>query len=1170
MKTYRLIGNGIFILLVLTIFFTVTYNPAAWAGWPPTMRVAVSLDVPSELEGLYKHGIYLVGINEAGDFLSDVDEEGLSELRAAGFDARVVVSDLKQEWERIRAIGDGEKSEYHSYTELTSDLEALATNYPDICAMSSMGTSVQGRDLWLMKISDNVSANENEAEIRFDGNIHGDEKIGQEVAYLLTELLVEGYGTDPLITELVNTREIWILPCVNPDGMEMGMRYNANYVDCNRDYGYQWNGDGGSPSPLSQPETQAMAEYILARPYSMSMTYHSGTEMFLYSWCYTNDRAPNYLEHEYVQNEYSALSSYTGGQCGHVLYQVNGGSMDYDLGINGALGQCVEISYTKTPPASQIDGYFERNREASLFMIEEAGYGLQGMVTDAATGEPVPAVIRVEGMYVGLRDIGYGDPSLGDYHKYLRAGTYTVQIWANDYELQTIGGVMVVNGEVAELDVELTAAADGYAYRTIICNDTSYGDTNETLTFEALGPPDDYYYSIGVDGYIVLDMGAGTEIWDSEDDDFTIHEATGTEEGYDVYVGNDWRGPWQSVGSGTGTSSFDIYGTGLETARYVKIVDDGDGSSSAPDPGFDLDAVVTTHIIPGCGFLTLDSTKYGCESEIGINLIDQDLNANPMEFETAQVSVTSDTDPSGEYFTLTETGANTGTFEGTAALSAYSSPGTVQVTHGDLVYVLYEDADCQGEPQPVEMTAQVDCVAPAISNVTVEDVSHERAIISWTTDEPADTVVRYGTTYPPSILYFDEFDVEEHQAVLNGLDDCSVYYFEVQSSDAAGNMIVDDNDGYYYDFTTLELHVILWQDMNMNPGWSMDGDWDWGQPTGNGGDYGEPDPTSGYTGNNVCGYNLNGDYPNNMYNTRYMTTGAIDCSGAEQVYLSFWRWLGVEQPTYDHAYIEVSSNGGSSWDVFWENTTTMNGGEWEFVEYDLTQWAAGHFNVKIRWGMGPTDSGWRFCGWNIDDVLVSYTSECIPPTPTIPPFTPTPEPTFTPTSTPTCSPTRTPTDTPITPTATMYPTFSPTTPTPTFYPSFTPEPPSTLTPTSTPEDHPDHVVMNLNLNHETFHAGDEFILTRTGWNPHGTMELDEWIILDVYGSYWFWPDWSVEPDCALVELPSYEYDHQTRLQFDWPTENVGAAEGLKFWGAFLHPQSSILVGEFDVVSFGYE
>jgi subtilisin-like proprotein convertase family protein len=98
--------------------------------------------------------------------------------------------------------------------------------------------------------------------------------------------------------------------------------------------------------------------------------------------------------------------------------------------------------------------------------------------------------------------------------------------------------------------------------------------------------------------------------------------------------------------------------------------------------------------------------------------------------------------------------------------------------------------------------------------------------------------------------------------------------------------------------------------LDVNPGWSTQGQWAFGAPTGGGS--GNHDPTSGFTGANVYGYNLAGDYPNNMGTTQYLTTTAMDCSTVVGARLRFQRWLGVESASFDHVNVQVSNN-GTTW-----------------------------------------------------------------------------------------------------------------------------------------------------------------------------------------------------------------------------------------------------------------
>jgi len=171
-----------------------------------------------------------------------------------------------------------------------------------------------------------------------------------------------------------------------------------------------------------------------------------------------------------------------------------------------------------------------------------------------------------------------------------------------------------------------------------------------------------------------------------------------------------------------------------------------------------------------------------------------------------------------------------------------------------------------------------------------------------------------------------------------------------------------------YNATVGTFISVMEEKLDSDPGWTTEGLWAFGQPTGGGGEYGWPDPTGGHTGDNVYGYNLHGDYENELPE-RHLTTTPVDCSEMRAVTLKFRRWLGVEQGLYDHAHLRVSNN-GSDWTTVWENTAEITDSSWGIYEYDISSVADGQSEVYIRWTMGTTDVGGRYCGWNIDDVEI--------------------------------------------------------------------------------------------------------------------------------------------------------------------------------------------------------
>ena len=202
--------------------------------------------------------------------------------------------------------------------------------------------------------------------------------------------------------------------------------------------------------------------------------------------------------------------------------------------------------------------------------------------------------------------------------------------------------------------------------------------------------------------------------------------------------------------------------------------------------------------------------------------------------------------------------------------------------------------------------------------------------------------------------------------VVNYQPPCGValadtFSYSVHDATAGSNVASVNIDINEYD-----SRVVYSFPLDSDPGWSMTGEWAFGQPTG-GGTH-DLDPTSGHTGDNVYGYNLAGDYGRSkpVYT---LTTTALDCSNLTDVELRFQRWLGVEQ--YDEAAVQASAN-GADWITVWENPADVpvSDQSWQLQTLDLSAVADGEATVMIRWTMGPTDSSVTYPGWNIDDVEI--------------------------------------------------------------------------------------------------------------------------------------------------------------------------------------------------------
>ncbi len=205
------------------------------------------------------------------------------------------------------------------------------------------------------------------------------------------------------------------------------------------------------------------------------------------------------------------------------------------------------------------------------------------------------------------------------------------------------------------------------------------------------------------------------------------------------------------------------------------------------------------------------------------------------------------------------------------------------------------------------------------------------------------------------------------------LDAGTTYYYKAWS-------LTNSNPDYssgIADFATTLKDAIFYDGFESNNGWTMNGEWERDAPQGLGGDYGDPDPSSAFNGSNVLGLDLtgsgsyHGDYETDLGDREeYAYSPAINCENYENIEIEFQRWLAVEQPTYDHAYIDISTDGGSTWTEIWTNSSTINDNSWYETTIDISDYADQQASVQIRFSVGETDGGWQYCGWNIDDFYV--------------------------------------------------------------------------------------------------------------------------------------------------------------------------------------------------------
>lgn len=301
-----------------------------------------------------------------GTVLVRTPRSELAWFEGAGLRYTVEIADLAAHYAEIFAgptSGGGFFEKFQSYDAHVAFLQEKVAMYPDLCQMIDIGQSVEGRTLWVLRISG--SGPEPKAAVLYHGGQHGNEIIGPAaIAYLIDHLLVN-YGVDPNVTAMVDGLEWFLMPIMNPDGYEYGSRYNANGVDLNRNWGGPGSGNGWpdpGPFPFSEPETAAIRDFRDANPNIRAYSdLHSAGYMILWPWGHT----PVYSSDHWTFSEvgygmYDAIIAAGGaayGQIGPIymtIYPVSGGSLDYMYGVHSIWSIAFEIGWSQSPGADEI------------------------------------------------------------------------------------------------------------------------------------------------------------------------------------------------------------------------------------------------------------------------------------------------------------------------------------------------------------------------------------------------------------------------------------------------------------------------------------------------------------------------------------------------------------------------------------------------------------------------------------------------------------------------------------------------------------------------------------------------------------------------------------------------------------------------------------------------
>ncbi|WP_160318802.1 M14 family zinc carboxypeptidase [Lacinutrix algicola] len=397
-------------------------------------------------------------------------------------------------------------STYPTYAAYAQQMQDFETNNPTLVQKISISNTTEGdKELLFVKISDNVSINEQEPKLMLTSSMHGDEIAGYPMMLSLIDYILVVYD-DPThvdharVKNLVENTELWINPSANPDGtyynsadntsVTGSRRANANNVDLNRNYPDDVAG-AHSDGEEYQIETLAFMCLAEANKFVVSANFHGGTELVNYPFdnrYAAEDTHPDtnwfenvsveYATHaqtdansgtDYCGDDYGYKSSYMtddddwdanagnnawhnnysqspGVTHGAEWYRVNGGRQDYMNVFKHCREVTIELSDTKILPESSLVNYWYYNKDALLDYLTQGTYGFRGVVKDNVTGETIEAKISI----IGHDNYGsevYTGINHGDFYRPIEAGTYDLLIESACYQSQTLNSQTITNGQ---------------------------------------------------------------------------------------------------------------------------------------------------------------------------------------------------------------------------------------------------------------------------------------------------------------------------------------------------------------------------------------------------------------------------------------------------------------------------------------------------------------------------------------------------------------------------------------------------------------------------------------------------------------------------------------------------------------------------------------------------
>ena len=539
-------------IILVTLLLTVNaqeifQSVRVWGPTPEVIKLIAEQGIPMD-HTVGKPGIFL-------DLTVSEDERVT--LMSTGLDVEILIPNLTRYYQEMnqpaieRDFPLGSMQGNYTWDELNDRFDELRTQYtPIMTDRIIIGESMDGHDIWAFKVSDNPNEDEEEPEVLYTGLTHAREPVGMMNLFYFVQLLCENYGTDPELTYLVDNREMWFIPVINPDGylynesiqpngggMHRKNRRDTNCgdgtnrgVDLNRNYGYGWgaNNTGSSPDPcsttyrgteeFSEPETAAVRDFVEDREFMNVLHYHTYSNVLIHPYGNASlPEEPDLTTYREVGEEMTHYNGYAVGTGFEVIgYTVNGDAVDWSYGDQGLIAYTPEVGSSSQgfwPPEDHVETLCQEQVHPNKIFAFVAGSDF--MIGDENIDDSVVEPGTVVTLEIEIQNRGLTDSD----------GPVEVLFQALNGHISLVDSIVVID-EIPTRESEIILIEPSISSETVVGTETGLIlSVHDNISFQRT---DTIRFVVGQPSILFLDgFETGLDNW-SIDGDWGLTTASAT------------------------------------------------------------------------------------------------------------------------------------------------------------------------------------------------------------------------------------------------------------------------------------------------------------------------------------------------------------------------------------------------------------------------------------------------------------------------------------------------------------------------------------------------------------------------------------------------------------------------------------------------------------------